>query len=108
MVDSSKMTPAGEPPPEEESGSGEISTPYPITLRHLSLHNINVKVDDTAISLLDFTSGLHWQERALTLTPTHIQSLLVALPKAAKVANEQVVQPKIQQPQPQENRWAKR
>lgn len=102
VVDSSKMTPAGEPPPEEESGSGEISTPYPITLRHLSLHNINVKVDDTAISLLDFTSGLHWQERALTLTPTHIQSLLVALPKAAKVANEQVVQPKIQQPQPQE------
>ncbi len=102
VVDSSKMTPASEPPPQEESASGEMSTPYPITLRHLSLHNINVKIDDTAVSLLDFSTGLHWQERALTLTPTRIQSLLIALPKAAQVANEQVVQPKIQQPQAQE------
>ena len=102
VVDSSKMAPASEAPPEEESGSGDLSTPYPITLRHLGLHNINVKVDDTAISLLDFTSGLQWQDRALTLTPTHIQSLLVALPKAAQVANEEVVQPKVQQPQPNE------
>ncbi|WP_312239491.1 translocation/assembly module TamB domain-containing protein [Pantoea sp.] len=102
VVDSSKMAPAGEAPPEEESGSGDLSTPYPITLRHINLHNINVKVDDTAVSLLDFTSGVQWQGRALTLTPTHIQSLLVALPKAAKVANEEVVQPKVQQPQPDE------
>ncbi|YCI29743.1 translocation/assembly module TamB [Erwinia sp. PK3-005] len=102
VVDSSKMTPASEPPPQEESASGEMSTPYPITLRHLSLHNINVKIDDTAVSLLDFSTGLHWQERALTLTPTRIQSLLIALPKAAQVANEQVVQPKVQQPQAQE------
>lgn len=102
VVDSSKMAPSSAPPPEEESASGDISTPYPITLRHLSLHNINVKVDNTAISLLDFSSGLHWQGRALTLTPTRIQSLLIALPKAAQVANEQVVQPKVQQPQLQE------
>ena len=96
------MTPASAPPPEEESGSSNLSTPYPITLSRVSLHNINVKVDDTAISLLDFTSGLQWQDRALTLNPTHIQSLLIALPKAAKVADEQVVQPKVQQPQPDE------
>jgi len=102
VVDSSKMAPASEPPPEEESASGDLSTPYPVTLRHLSLHNINVKVDNTAISLMDFTTGLQWQERALTLTPTRIQGLLIALPKAAQVADEQVVQPKIQQPQPQE------
>ncbi|MDU7871097.1 MAG: translocation and assembly module TamB, partial [Pantoea sp.] len=75
VVDSKKMTPASEPPPEEESGNANLSTPYPITLRHLGLHNINVKVDDTAISLLDFTTGLQWQDRALTLNPTHIQSL---------------------------------
>ncbi|MXP50412.1 translocation/assembly module TamB [Pantoea sp. Eser] len=102
VVDSKKMTPASEPPPEEESGNANLSTPYPITLRHLGLHNINVKVDDTAISLLDFTTGLQWQDRALTLNPTHIQSLLIALPKAAQVADEQVVQPKVQQPQPAE------
>ncbi|HAB74970.1 MAG TPA: translocation and assembly module TamB, partial [Pantoea sp.] len=102
VVDSKKMTPAQEAPPEEESGGGDLSTPYPITLRHLGLHNINVKIDDTAISLLDFTTGLQWQDRALTLNPTHIQSLLVALPKAAQVANEEVVQRKVQQPQPDE------
>ncbi len=101
VVDSKKMTPAA-PAPEEESGNTNLSTPYPITLRHLGLHNINVKVDDTAISLLDFTTGLQWQDRALTLNPTHIQSLLIALPKAAKVVNDEVVEPKVQQPHPAE------
>lgn len=98
-VDSSKMTPAVETPVEEESSTGDLSTPYPITLSKLSLHNINVNIDGTAISLADFTTGMHWQERALTLTPTQIQGLLIALPKAATVAKEQVVQPKVAQPE---------
>jgi len=102
VVDSKKMAPAAPAPAEEEKSSGDLSTPYPITLRHLALHNINVKVDDTAISLADFTSGINWQQRALTLTPTHLQGLLIALPKAAKVADEQVVQPKVQQPKAEE------
>lgn len=102
VVDSKKMAPAAPAPVEEEKSSGDLTTPYPITLRHLALHNINVKVDDTAISLADFTSGINWQQRALTLTPTHIQGLLIALPKAAKVADEQVVQPKVQQPKTDE------
>lgn len=102
VVDSKKMAPASEAAPEPESGTANLSTPYPITLSKVGLHNINVKVDDTAISLLDFTTGLHWQDRALILTPTRIDSLLIALPKAARVVNEQVVQPKIQQPQPEE------
>ncbi len=101
VVDSKKMAPGSEPPPEEQ-GSTNLSTPYPVSLRNLALHNINVKVDDTAISLLDFTTGLQWQDRALTLNPTRIQGLLIALPKAAKVANEEIVQPKVQQPQPDE------
>lgn len=102
VVDSKKMGPAAPAPAEQEKSSGDLSTPYPITLRNLALHNINVKVDDTAISLADFTSGIHWQQRALTLTSTHIQGLLIALPKAAKVADEQVVQPKVEQPKPDE------
>ncbi|MGG6178266.1 autotransporter assembly complex protein TamB [Pantoea allii] len=101
VVDSKKMTPSTAPP-EEESGTSNLSTPYPISLRHVGLHNISVKVDESAISLADFTTGLQWQDRALTLNPTHIQSLLIALPKAAQVAKEQVVQPKVQQPQPDE------
>ncbi|WP_261642441.1 autotransporter assembly complex protein TamB [Erwinia mallotivora] len=101
-VDSKKMAPAAPVPEQDNSASAELSTPYPITLRHLALHNINVTVDDTAISLADFTSGIHWQQRALTLNPTHIQGLLIALPKAAKVADDQVVQAKVQQPRPEE------
>ncbi|MBW1216001.1 translocation/assembly module TamB [Pantoea allii] len=101
VVDSKKMTPSTAPP-EEESGTSNLSTPYPISLRHVGLHNISVKVDESAISLADFTTGLQWQDRALTLNPTHIQSLLIALPKAAQMAKEQVVQPKVQQPQPDE------
>ncbi|WP_426817385.1 autotransporter assembly complex protein TamB [Winslowiella sp. 2C04] len=99
VVDSKKMAPSAEPAPQEESAMGDLSTPYPLTLRRVALHNINVKIDDTTVSLLDFSTGMNWQGRAMTLTPTRIQSLLVALPKAAKVADEQVVQPKVQQPQ---------
>ena len=58
VVDSKKMAPAAPAPAEDEPSSGDLSTPYPITLRQLALHNINVKVDDTAISLADFTSGM--------------------------------------------------
>ena len=85
VVDSSKMAPSS-PSKEEDSSSGEISTPYPILLRHVALENINVKVDDTAISLGSFSSGLNWQGRQLTLTPTRIASLLLALPKTKTVA----------------------
>nr|WP_314417695.1 translocation/assembly module TamB domain-containing protein [uncultured Erwinia sp.] len=101
-VDSKQLASSDTPPAEDESATGEISTPYPLTLSRLALHNVNVKIDDTAVSLADFTSGMHWEGRGMTLTPTHIQGLLIALPKAAKVANEEVVQPKIQDPQPEE------
>ncbi len=62
----------------------------------------NVKIDDTAVSVRDFSTGLNWQEKNLTLTPTSLQGLLIALPRVAKVAQEQVVEPKIDNPQPQE------
>ncbi|SUG79993.1 Uncharacterized protein YtfN [Salmonella enterica subsp. enterica] len=45
--------------------------------------------------MLDFTSGLAWQEKNLTLKPTRLQGLLIALPKVADVAQEEVVEPKI-------------
>ena len=100
-IDTSKMPPAA-PVEEEDSGPLNLSTPYPITLSRVALHNVNVKIDDTAVSLRDFTSGLNWQEKNLTLTPTSLQGLLIALPKVAKVAQEQVVEPKIDNPQPEE------
>ena len=100
-IDSSKMPPAA-PVKEEDSGPLNISTPYPISLKRFALNNVNIKIDDTTVSVMDFTSGLQWQEKNLTLTPTTLQGLLIALPKVADVAQKEVVEPKIDNPQPQE------
>lgn len=100
-IDSSKMPPAAKVE-EEDSGPLNLSTPYPITLNRVALNNINIKIDDTTVSVMDFSSGLQWQEKNLTLTPTSLQGLLIALPKVADVAQKEVVEPKINNPQPQE------
>lgn len=107
-IDSKKMPPSEQVEEEEDSGPLNLSTPYPITLSRVALNNVNIKIDDTIVSVMDFTSGLHWQEKDLTLKPTSLQGLLIALPKVAEVAQEEVVEPKIQNPQPDENRLVKR
>lgn len=96
------MPPSEPAQEEEESGPLNLSTPRPITLSRVALNNINIKIDDTTVSVLDFTSGLAWQEKNLTLKPTRLQGLLIALPKVADVAQEEVVEPKIEKPQPDE------
>ncbi|KAA1049419.1 autotransporter assembly complex protein TamB [Pseudocitrobacter sp. 73] len=101
-IDSSKMPPSATPAEEEESGPLNLFTPYPITLSRVSLNNVNIKIDDTTVSVMDFMTGLNWQEKNLTLTPTTLQGLLIALPKVADVAQKEVVEPKIDNPQPQE------
>ncbi|WP_333499742.1 autotransporter assembly complex protein TamB [Kluyvera sp. CHPC 1.2972] len=100
-IDSSKMPPAA-PVKEEDSGPLNLSTPYPITLKRFALNSVNIKIDATTVSVMDFTSGLQWQDKNLTLTPTTLQGLLIALPKVADVAQKEVVEPKIDNPQPQE------
>lgn len=100
-IDSKKMPPSA-PVEEEDSGPLNLSTPYPIALYRVALDNVNIKIDDTTVSVMDFTSGLRWQEKNLTLTPTSLQGLLIALPKVAEVAQEEIVEPKIQNPQPEE------
>ena len=100
-IDTSKMPPSA-PVEEEDTGPLNLSTPYPVTLSRIALQNVNVKIDNTAVSVRDFSTGLNWQEKNLTLTPTSLQGLLIALPKVAKVAQEQVVEPKIDHPKPEE------
>lgn len=80
VVDTKALPVAAEPPPPSTPVT-EISTPFPISLRQLTLSNVQVTVDDTAISLGEFRTGMQWEERALTLLPTKISALLVALPK---------------------------
>ena len=101
-IDSKKMPPSEPVEEEEDSGPLNLSTPYPITLSRVALSNINLKIDDTTVSVMDFTSGLNWQEKTLTLKPTSLQGLLIALPKVAEVAQEEVVEPKIAHPHPDE------
>ncbi|EFH7728953.1 autotransporter assembly complex protein TamB [Escherichia coli] len=101
-IDSKKMPPSEQVEEEEDSGPLDLSTPYPITLTRVALDNVNIKIDDTTVSVMDFTSGLNWQEKTLTLKPTSLKGLLIALPKVAEVAQEEVVEPKIENPQPDE------
>ena len=99
-VDSEKMPPSSPEPEKKESAPLNLSTPYPLILRHVAIDNVSVKIDDTTVSLMHFSSGLDWKERNLTLTPTQLQGVLVALPKAADIAQKQVVEPKIEKPDP--------
>ncbi|MFN2995056.1 autotransporter assembly complex protein TamB [Serratia plymuthica] len=95
VVKTKEMTPSA---PVEETGepTTNLSTPYPITLRMLALNNVKVSVDDTAISLGEFRTGAQWQERALTLLPTKISSLLIALPKTPQNPLPEAVQPVVE------------
>ncbi|AOR62247.1 autotransporter assembly complex protein TamB [Pectobacterium wasabiae] len=81
VVVDTKALPASEEPPPSSEPVTEISAPFPISLRQLVLNGVQVTVDDTAISLGEFRTGMQWEGRALTLLPTKISALLVALPK---------------------------
>ncbi|POP44151.1 autotransporter assembly complex protein TamB [Superficieibacter electus] len=100
-VDTKKMPPAAQKE-DEDSGPLDLSTPYPITLSRIALNNVNIKIDDTTVSVMHFSSGLEWQDKDLTFKPTSLQGLLIALPKVADVAQEEVVEPKIDNPRPDE------
>ncbi|MBV4413606.1 translocation/assembly module TamB [Enterobacteriaceae bacterium YMB-R22] len=100
-IDTKKMPPS-DPAPEEDSGPLNLSAPYPITLSRVALSNVNIKIDDTTVSVMSFTSGLNWEARDMTLMPSSLQGLLIALPEAAQVAQEQVVEPKIEKPKASE------
>ncbi|MEG7405998.1 autotransporter assembly complex protein TamB [Serratia marcescens] len=94
-VNTKEMAPST-PVEESSEPTTNLSTPYPITLRLLALNNIKVTVDDTAISLAEFRTGAQWQERALTLMPTKIGSLLIALPKTPQNPLPEAVQPAVE------------
>lgn len=94
VVVDTKALPASEPVAPDTKPLGELSTPYPITLRLLAINHVKVTVDDTAISLDEFRTGAHWQQRALRLMPTNISGLLIALPKTTTVPD--TVKPAIE------------
>ncbi|WMQ74466.1 MAG: Translocation and assembly module subunit TamB [Sodalis sp.] len=91
-------------PAPKASGGGSISTPYPLNLRRLTLNNVQVKVDNTRITLNEFSTGLQFQGNNLTVTPTRIAGLAVVLPTAAQVVDKaattiaQAIKPNIRTP----------
>lgn len=95
VVDTQALPPAA-PEPANIEPMGELSTPYPITLRLLSLNNVKVTIDDTAISLAEFRTGAYWQQRALTLMPTKISGLLIALPKTVPTSVPDAAKPVVE------------
>ncbi|MEQ4924082.1 autotransporter assembly complex protein TamB [Proteus hauseri] len=78
-IDTSAFPPSEETPPSEPLT--ELNAPLPIFLNSLSLENTQVNIDDMAISLSDFKTAAQWEGRQITLKPTTIDNLLVALPK---------------------------
>lgn len=74
--------------PQNNTPLGELRTPYPVIVRHVGLSRIHLNIDGTDVALGDFSTGLHWQERALTLTPTRIQALSVTLPHSPVAAHQ--------------------
>ncbi|EIC84640.1 translocation/assembly module TamB domain-containing protein [Serratia sp. M24T3] len=81
VVNTKEMAPSTAPEPASSQPLTNLSTPYPIILKLLTLNNVNVAIDDRNISLAEFRTGMEWRERALTLKPTNISGLLIALPK---------------------------
>ncbi|NKI75128.1 translocation/assembly module TamB [Dickeya sp. CFBP 2040] len=62
----------------------EIRAPVAVALRHINLNDSRIMVDGAGVSLSLLQAGLNWQGRSLTLLPTLVSGLTVALPAATK------------------------
>ncbi|TCV99020.1 autotransporter assembly complex protein TamB [Biostraticola tofi] len=95
-IRTAEMTPTPEQEPAVEQPASSISTPYPVILKRLAINNVSVQVDGTAVSLNQFTSGITFSDNNLVVSPTHIEGLLVKLPKAAEIITDQAIDAVIQ------------
>ncbi|QIM63122.1 tubulin-binding protein [Pasteurellaceae bacterium Orientalotternb1] len=77
QIDTSKLPPSN---PKQERKTGEFSLPLPIELKQLALDNVQVNVDEMAILLDHFHSGLAGEGKNLHLSPTELRGLTLRLP----------------------------
>lgn len=96
VVDTAALVPAPATAAAAETNSA-LHTPYPLILRQLQLENVSIKVDHTLVSLVGFHTGMDFRGNNLTIMPTEINDLLVALPKSAEVIADRAVS-KVNQP----------
>lgn len=88
-VDTSKMPPSEETPPSEPLT--ELNAPLTINLNQLQLTSTKVNVDGMAIDLEKFKTGIHWQQKALTLAPTDVINLAINLPVSEEPQSDEPV-----------------
>ncbi|EMF4672338.1 autotransporter assembly complex protein TamB [Providencia stuartii] len=88
-VDTSKIPPSEETPPSEPLT--ELNAPLTINLNQLQLTSTQVNVDGMAIDLGKFKTGIYWQKKALTVTPTDIIDLAINLPENKEAPPEEPV-----------------
>ncbi|EKT61143.1 autotransporter assembly complex protein TamB [Providencia burhodogranariea] len=87
IIDTSKLPPSEETPPSEPLT--ELNAPLKISLNQLLLTSTKVNVDGTAIDLAKFKTGVHWQKKALTISPTDITDLAINLPATTEKQPEE-------------------
>ena len=86
-VDTAKLPPSQEEP--EREPFTELNLPLGVSVKNVSLNNIQVKVDEIDIALNHFRSGISGKGRALTLAPTELEGLHLSLaPSATDEAQE--------------------
>ncbi|AYH49332.1 translocation and assembly module TamB [Dickeya fangzhongdai] len=83
-INTSDMPPAEPEPVTQAAPVTEISAPVAVLLRRVNLSNSRIIVDGADVSLSLLQTGLNWQGRSLTLLPTQVSGLTVALPAAPK------------------------
>ncbi|CAK9886142.1 MAG: Translocation and assembly module subunit TamB [Candidatus Erwinia impunctatus] len=101
VVDTQQLPSAAEAATPEPAAPVSLKTPWPVMLNQVKLNDVKVNVDGTSVTLSDFTSGAHWQGNAITLLPSHLQSLQVALPSPSEAEKPQVSS--VPQPKEAEN-----
>lgn len=85
-IDTAKLPPSA---PKEDKPLGDIRLPLPVSLKNLSLDNVKVNVDELAIQLDHFHSGVEGEGKNLRLSPTLIEGVTLSLPAEQAVTKSQ-------------------
>ncbi|MFD2189948.1 translocation/assembly module TamB domain-containing protein [Pistricoccus aurantiacus] len=70
-----------EPAQEDGAAGGDITLPFPIEIRDVSLDNVSFRLaDGTRIAWREFSTGATLENNTFELSPTHWREILVTLP----------------------------
>lgn len=74
---------------QESKPWGDFALPLDVAVKHLSLENIKVRVDEMDIELDHFTSGTHGKHKNVSIAPTELKGLRLSLaPEAVEHGKE--------------------